>query len=99
LQGPSAERRVVNGVAQTKLALNHEGISQLIGTSLETINSTHSEFNYVLFLGNALVLVVFLDPSLCLVLFLHDAHEPVYLPGNAIASATAEKEICRWGDH
>jgi hypothetical protein len=36
-------------------------------------------------LGNALVLVVFLDPALDVVLFLHDAGEADYLPGNAIA--------------
>jgi hypothetical protein len=50
-------------------------------------------------LGNALVLVVFLDPALDVVLFLHDAGEADYLPGNAIAFAGPEKEICRRGDH
>ena len=55
--------------------------------------------NYVLLLGNALVLVVFLDPSLDVVLFLHDAGEAGYLSANAIASAAPAKEICRWGNH
>jgi hypothetical protein len=39
--------------------------------------------------------VVFLDPPLDLVLFLHDASEANYLPANAIASAALAKEICR----
>jgi hypothetical protein len=72
---------------------------QLIGTSRETINRTLSEFSYVLFLGNALVLVVFLDPSLDGVLFVHDADAPNYLSGNAIAPAAPQKEICRRRDH
>jgi hypothetical protein len=50
-------------------------------------------------LGNALVLVVFLDPPLGLVLFLHDAREADYLPANAIASAAPAKEISRRGNH
>jgi uncharacterized membrane protein len=45
----------------------------------------------MLLLGNALVLVVFLDPPLGLVLFLHDADEAEYLPANAIASAAPAK--------
>jgi hypothetical protein len=49
--------------------------------------------------GNALVLVVFLDTALDVVLFLHDADEADYLSGNAIAFAGPEKEICRRGDH
>jgi hypothetical protein len=44
-------------------------------------------------------LVVFLDTPLGLVLFFHDADPPDYLPGIAIASAVAAKEICRRGDH
>jgi hypothetical protein len=50
-------------------------------------------------LGNALVLVAFLDVALDLVLFLHDAGEADYLPANAIASAAPAKEICGRGDH
>ena len=41
----------------------------------------------------------FLDRSLDLVLFLHDAGEADLLPANAISSAALAKEICRWGDH
>jgi len=44
-------------------------------------------------------LVVFLDRSLDIVLFLHDAGEADLLPANAISSAAPAKEICRWGDH
>ena len=40
-----------------------------------------------------------MDPALDVVLFLHDAGETDYLPGNAIAPAGAQKEICRRGDH
>jgi hypothetical protein len=54
--------------------------------------------DYVL-LGNAWVLVVFLDIPLDAVLFLHDANEAVNLPPNAIAFATLAKEICRRGDN
>jgi hypothetical protein len=50
-------------------------------------------------LGNAWILVDFLDLSLDLVLFLHDAGEADLLPANAISSAAPAKEICRWGDH
>jgi hypothetical protein len=50
-------------------------------------------------LGNALVLVVFLDRHLDGVLFLHDAGEANYVPANAIAPAAPAKEICRRGDH
>src|ERR1017187_3379124 len=53
----------------------------------------------VLLLGNACVLVVCLDIHLDIVLFLSHAGEEDYLPANAIASATAAKEICRRGDH
>jgi hypothetical protein len=42
-----------------------------------------------------LVLVVFLDLSLDLVLFLYDADEADYLPANAISYAALAKEICR----
>ena len=61
------------GVARTNLAPTHEDIFQIIDTGRETINNTFSEFSYVLFVGNALVLVDVLDPSLGLVLLLHDA--------------------------
>jgi hypothetical protein len=57
------------------------------------------DFNYVLLLGNARVLVDFLDLPLDLILFLYDASEADYLPANAIAAATPTKEICRRGDH
>ena len=40
----SAEGQVANGVFRTKLALTHEHIAQLIGTSRETITRTLSEF-------------------------------------------------------
>jgi CRP/FNR family transcriptional regulator, cyclic AMP receptor protein len=40
----SAEGQVANGVVRTKLALTHEEISQLVGTSRETITRTLSEF-------------------------------------------------------
>jgi len=40
----SAEGRVSNGVVRARLALTHEHISQLIGTSRETITRTLSEF-------------------------------------------------------
>jgi CRP/FNR family transcriptional regulator len=40
----SAEGQVTNGVLRTKLALTHEDISQLIGTSRETITRTLAEF-------------------------------------------------------
>ena len=55
--------------------------------------------DYVLLLGNAWILVVFLDRSLDIVLFLPDAGEADLLPANAISSANPAKEICRWGDH
>jgi hypothetical protein len=56
------------------------------------------DFYYVLFLGNAWLLVDFLDLPLDLVLFLHDAGESVYVPANAVASSALAKEICRRGD-
>jgi CRP/FNR family transcriptional regulator, cyclic AMP receptor protein len=40
----SAEGQVANGVVRARLALTHEDISQLIGTSRETITRTLSEF-------------------------------------------------------
>lgn len=40
----SAEGRAANGVLRTKLALTHEDIAQLIGTSRESITRTLSEF-------------------------------------------------------
>jgi CRP/FNR family transcriptional regulator, cyclic AMP receptor protein len=40
----SAEGQVANGVVRTKLALTHEDISQLIGSSRETITRILSEF-------------------------------------------------------
>ncbi len=40
----STEGQVANGVVQTKLALTHEEISQLIGTSRESITRTLAEF-------------------------------------------------------
>jgi CRP/FNR family transcriptional regulator, cyclic AMP receptor protein len=40
----SAEGQVANGVVRTKFALTHEDISQLIGTSRETITRTLTEF-------------------------------------------------------
>ena len=40
----SAEGQVANGAVRTKFALTHEEISQLIGTSRETISRTLSEF-------------------------------------------------------
>jgi len=40
----SAEGQVANGVLRTKLALTHEDISQLMGTSRESITRTLSEF-------------------------------------------------------
>jgi CRP/FNR family cyclic AMP-dependent transcriptional regulator len=40
----SAEGRVANGVLRTKLALTHDDIAQLIGTSRESITRTLSEF-------------------------------------------------------
>jgi CRP/FNR family transcriptional regulator, cyclic AMP receptor protein len=40
----SAEGRVANGVVRTKLALTHEDISQLIGTSRERITRALSNF-------------------------------------------------------
>jgi CRP/FNR family transcriptional regulator, cyclic AMP receptor protein len=40
----SAEGQVAHGVVRTKLALTHEDISQLIGTSRESITRTLSEF-------------------------------------------------------
>ena len=54
---------------------------------------------YVLLLGNAFLLVVFLDISLDRFLFLHDAYEACNLPSAAIADATAATEICRRGDY
>jgi len=51
--------------------------------------------NHVLLLGNARVLVGFLDLPLDHVLFLHDANEASHLPANAITSSAASKEICR----
>jgi hypothetical protein len=50
-------------------------------------------------LGNALVLVVFLDRPLDGVFFLHDAGEANYVPANAITFAAPAKKICRRGDH
>ena len=44
-------------------------------------------------------MVVFWDTALDVVLFVHDAHAPNNLPGNAIAASTPEKEICRRRDH
>jgi len=41
-------------------------------------------------------IVVFLDRSLDIVLFLPDAGEADLLPANAISSANPAKEICRW---
>jgi hypothetical protein len=63
------------------------------------LESKKGDFDYVLLLGNALVLVVFLGVPMDAVFFLHDADEAVYLPANAIASAAPAKEICRRGDH
>lgn len=40
----SAEAQVANGVLRTQLALTHEDISQLIGTSRESITRTLAEF-------------------------------------------------------
>jgi CRP/FNR family transcriptional regulator len=40
----SAEGQIANGVLRTKLALTHEQISQLVGTSRETVTRTLSEF-------------------------------------------------------
>jgi CRP/FNR family transcriptional regulator, cyclic AMP receptor protein len=40
----SAEGQVTNGVVRARLALTHEDISQLIGTSRETITRTLTEF-------------------------------------------------------
>jgi len=40
----AAEGKAVDGVVRTKLALTHEEISQLIGTSRESISRTLSEF-------------------------------------------------------
>lgn len=40
----STEARVVNGVIRLKLALTHEEMAQLIGTSRETVTRTLSEF-------------------------------------------------------
>ncbi|MGB9233498.1 MAG: Crp/Fnr family transcriptional regulator [Terriglobales bacterium] len=40
----SAEGQVADGVVRTKVALTHEELSQLIGTSRETITRTLSEF-------------------------------------------------------
>jgi uncharacterized membrane protein len=45
-------------------------------------------------MGNALVLVVFLGPSLDHILFPYDAGETNHLSTNAIAPATPAKEIC-----
>jgi hypothetical protein len=64
-------------------------------TSRRVWKGKKGAFNYVLLLGNAWVLVDFLDLPLDLVLFLHDAGEADYLPANAIASAAPAKEICR----
>jgi hypothetical protein len=50
-------------------------------------------------LGNAWILVDFLDLSLDIVLFLLDAGEANLLPANANSSANPAKKICRWGDH
>jgi hypothetical protein len=50
-------------------------------------------------LGNALVLVVFLDPPLGLVLFLHDAREAEQLPADAISFTAPAKEIRGRGNH
>ena len=72
-----------------------------IDFKMDTKDGKHKvkrRFDYVL-LGNALVLVVFLDSSLGLVLFLHDTGETDRLPANAIASAAPAKEICSRGDH
>ena len=71
----------------------------LVAAVAGVVNRTLSEVSYVLLLGNALVLVVFLDTALDVVLFFHDAGEADYLPGNAIAFGGLEKEICRRGDH
>jgi hypothetical protein len=40
-----------------------------------------------------------LDILLDDLLVIHDADAPIHLPGNAIAPATPEKEICRQRDH
>jgi len=40
----SAEGQVAKGVVRTKLALTHEDLSQLIGTSRESITRTLAEF-------------------------------------------------------
>jgi CRP/FNR family transcriptional regulator, cyclic AMP receptor protein len=40
----SAEGQVANGVVRTKLALSHEDIAQLIGTSWESISRTLARF-------------------------------------------------------
>ena len=53
----------------------------------------------LLFLGNALVLVGILDPPLDGLLFVHDAHEPIHLPGTTVTLAASQKEICRRRDH
>ena len=50
-------------------------------------------------MGNAWILVDFLDLSLDIVLFIHDAGEADLLPANANSSADSAKEIRRWGDH
>jgi hypothetical protein len=48
-------------------------------------------------LGNAVLLVVFLDISLGHLLFFHDANEACNLPSNAIADAAAATAIRRRG--
>jgi hypothetical protein len=55
-------------------------------------------FDYVLFLGNAWLLVDLLDLSLDPLLLFHDAGKPFKIPGYAISLAAAKKEICRWRD-
>jgi hypothetical protein len=53
----------------------------------------------LLFCWNALDLVDLLDIVLDALLIIHDADAPLHLPGDAIAFATPEEEICRRRDH
>lgn len=95
ITAPAVGRQFVIRGVNSRLALSGEDIYQLTGTRRETINRTHWELSDVLlFFGNALLLVVFLDTPLDGVLFVRDANAPNYLSGNAIAPAAPEREIC-----
>jgi hypothetical protein len=63
------------------------------------LESKKGNFDYVLLLRNALVLVVILGVPLDDVFFLPDADEAINLPANVVAFAAPAKEKCLRGDH